>query len=69
MWGALDTDDVLRNGLAVAWFLACCLGYGPLVKLLWRKGGAINIDMEFVHRRWMQVMAHRREQRLIDIKE
>jgi uncharacterized membrane protein len=66
MWDALDTDDRLWNGLAVAWFLACWLGYGPMVKLLWRRGGAINIDMEFVRRRWMSVMAHRREQRLID---
>ncbi len=66
MWNTLDTDDLVWNGLAVGWFLACWLGYGPLVKLLWRRGGAINIDMEFVRRRWMLVMAHRREQRLID---
>ena len=66
MWDTLDTDDLLWNGLAVSWFLACWLGYGPLVKRLWRRGGAINIDMEFVRRRWMLVMAHRREQRLID---
>jgi len=66
MWDTLDTDDVALNGLAVVWFLTCWLGYGPLVKQLWRRGGAINIDMEFVRRRWMHVMAHRREQRLID---
>jgi len=66
IWDMLDTDDLIWNGLALGWFLLCWLGYTPLVRWLWRKGGAINIDMEFVRARWMLVMARRREQRLID---
>jgi len=66
MFDSLDTDDLVVNGLACAWFLICWLGYAPLVRTLWRGGGAINIDMEFVRARWMVTMAHRKEQRLLD---
>ena len=66
MFDSLDTDDLLWNGTTCAWFLIAWLGYSPLVKRLWRTGGAINIDMEFVRARWMLTMAHRKEQRLLD---
>lgn len=66
MWDTLDTNGLSWNGLAVAWFLVCWLGYSPMVKGLWRKGGALNVDMEVVRRRWMLAMAHRREQKLLD---
>jgi uncharacterized membrane protein len=66
MFDSLDTDDLLWNGLACAWFLAAWLGYSPLVRRLWKDGGAINTDMEFVRARWMLTMAHRKEQRLLD---
>jgi uncharacterized membrane protein len=66
MFDNLDTDDLLTNGLAVTWFLVAWLGYSPLVRRLWPKGGAINADMETVRVRWMLTMAHRKEQRLLD---
>ena len=66
MLDSLDTDDLLWNGLAVGWFLIAWLGYSPLVRALWPRGGAINTDMEIIRARWMGTMAHRREQRLLD---
>ena len=66
MFDSLDTDDLLWNGLAVAWFLIAWLGYSPLVRRLWPGSGAINVDMEAIRARWMATMAHRREQRLLD---
>jgi uncharacterized membrane protein len=66
MWHSLDSDDLVWNGLAVGWFLVAWLGYGPLVQALWRRGGAVNIDMETVRARWMMTMAHRKDQRLLD---
>lgn len=66
MLDTLDTDDLFWNGLAVAWFVLAWLGYAPLVRRLWPRGGAINIDMESIRARWMGVMAHRRDQRLLD---
>ncbi len=66
MWDSLDSDDLVWNGLAVGWFLVAWLGYGPLVQALWRRGGAVNIDMETVRARWMATMAHRKDQRLLD---
>lgn len=66
MFDTLDTDDLVVNGLALAWFLLAWLLYGPVVRRLWPTGGAINSDMDAVRAAWMATMAGRREQRLLD---
>jgi len=66
MFDSLDTDDLLVNGLALGWFVVAWLGYPVFVRTLWRKGGAINTDMDVIRLRWMITMTHRKEQRLLD---
>lgn len=55
----------LTDWLALALFLLCWLGYGPLLGLLARRSGSLNDDMLVVRRVWMSAMAHR-EIRLVD---
>jgi uncharacterized membrane protein len=55
----------LMDGLAVALFLLCWVGYGPLLKLMARRSGTLNDDMVLVRRVWMTAMTHR-EMRLVD---
>jgi len=50
---------------ALALFLVCWLGYGPLLKLLARRSGTLNDDMLAVRRAWMNAMVHR-EVRIVD---
>ncbi len=66
MFDSLATDDLLVNGVALGWFLLAWLGYAPFVRWLWRKGGAINADMDAIRLQWMLTMTHRKEQRLLD---
>ncbi|RZJ03861.1 MAG: DUF599 family protein [Brevundimonas sp.] len=51
--------------LALAFFIICWLGYGPLLGLLARRSGTLNDDMLIVRRVWMTAMTHR-EIRLVD---
>ena len=53
------------DGLALALFFLCWLGYGPLLAVLARRSGSLNDDMLVVRRVWMTAMAHR-EIRLVD---
>ncbi len=53
------------EGLALAFFFLCWLGYGPLLAVLARRSGSLNEDMLVVRRVWMTAMAHR-EIRLVD---
>ena len=53
------------EGLALALFFLCWLGYGPLLALLARRSGSLNDDMLTVRRAWMMVMTHR-EVRIVD---
>lgn len=55
----------LFDWLALAFFLVCWLGYGPLLSLLARRSGTLNDDMLIVRRVWMTAMTHR-EIRLVD---
>jgi uncharacterized membrane protein len=55
----------LFDWLALAFFIVCWLGYGPLLGLLARRSGTLNDDMLIVRRVWMTAMAHR-EIRLVD---
>jgi uncharacterized membrane protein len=55
----------LFDWLALAFFLVCWLGYGPLLGLLARRSGTLNDDMLIVRRVWMTAMTHR-EIRLVD---
>lgn len=55
----------LFDWLALAFFLICWLGYGPLLSLLARRSGTLNDDMLIVRRVWMTAMTHR-EIRLVD---
>ncbi|MBA4803817.1 MAG: DUF599 family protein [Brevundimonas sp.] len=50
---------------ALALFLVCWLGYGPLLKLLAHRTGTLNDDMMVVRRAWMSAMV-RREVRIVD---
>ena len=50
---------------AVALFILCWLGYEPVLRVLSRRFGTLNQDMELVRRVWMSVMT-RREIRLVD---
>lgn len=50
---------------ALGLFFLCWLGYGPLLKLIARRSGSLNADMEVVRQSWMTAMTHR-EIRLID---
>ena len=53
------------EGLALALFFLCWLGYGPLLALLARRSGSLNDDMIMVRRAWMMAMTHR-EVRIVD---
>src|SRR5690606_17570973 len=55
----------LADGLALALFLLCWLGYGPLLGVLARRSGSLNDDMLVVRRAWMMAMTHR-EVRIVD---
>ena len=55
----------IPDGLALALFFLCWLGYGPLLALLARRSGSLNDDMIVVRRAWMLVMTHR-EVRIVD---
>ena len=55
----------LFDWLALALFMLCWLGYGPLLALLARRSGTLNDDMRVVRRVWMTAMTHR-EIRLVD---
>ena len=55
----------IYDGLALAFFFLCWLGYGPLLAGLARRSGSLNDDMIVVRRVWMTAMAHR-EIRLVD---
>ncbi len=55
----------ISDGLALALFFLCWLGYGPLLSALARRVGSLNDDMIIVRRAWMQVMTHR-EVRIVD---
>ena len=50
---------------ALALFFLCWLGYDPLLRLLARRSGTLNDDMELVRRAWMTAMTHR-EIKLVD---
>ena len=51
--------------LALALFILCWLGYGPLLALLARRSGTLNDDMTVIRRVWMTAMTHR-DIRLVD---
>lgn len=51
--------------IALALFFVCWLGYGPLLKVLARRSGTLNDDMEVVRHVWMRAMVHR-EVKLVD---
>jgi len=55
----------LFDWLALALFMLCWLGYGPLLAVLARRSGTLNDDMLVVRRVWMTAMTHR-EIRLVD---
>lgn len=55
----------ILDGLALALFFLCWLGYGPLLAVLARRSGSLNDDMKVVRRVWMTAMTHR-EIRLVD---
>ncbi len=55
----------LADGLALALFLLCWLGYGPLLAVLARRSGSLNDDMMVVRRAWMIAMTHR-DVRIVD---
>ena len=55
----------LFDWLALALFILCWLGYGPLLTLLAQRSGTLNADMLVVRRVWMTAMTHR-EIRLVD---
>ncbi len=55
----------LFDWLALALFVLCWLGYGPLLRLLARRSGTLNDDMLIIRRVWMTAMTHR-EIRLVD---
>lgn len=55
----------LLDWAALGLFFLCWLGYGPLLKLIARRSGSLNADMEVVRQAWMTAMTHR-EMRLID---
>lgn len=55
----------LSDWLALALFLMCWLGYGPLLGVLARRSGSLNDDMLVVRRAWMMAMTHR-EVRIVD---
>ncbi len=50
---------------AVALFILCWLGYEPVLRLLSRRFGTLNQDMDVVRQVWMSAMT-RREIRLVD---
>lgn len=50
---------------ALALFVFCWLGYEPVLRVLSRRFGTLNQDMELVRQVWMSVMT-RRELRLVD---
>lgn len=55
----------LLDGLALAVFFLCWLGYDPLLGLLARRSGSLNDDMLTIRHAWMTAMTHR-EVRLLD---
>ena len=55
----------LFDWLALALFMLCWLGYGPLLALLAQRSGTLNDDMLVIRRVWMTAMTHR-EIRLVD---
>jgi uncharacterized membrane protein len=55
----------IPDGLALALFFLCWLGYGPLLAVLARRSGSLNDDMIVVRQAWMMVMTHR-EVRIVD---
>ena len=55
----------IYDGLALAFFFLCWLGYGPLLAGLARRSGSLNDDMTVVRRAWMMAMTHR-EVRIVD---
>ena len=55
----------LFDWLALALFILCWLGYGPLLAQLARRSGTLNDDMVIIRRVWMTAMTHR-EIRLVD---
>ena len=55
----------LFDWLALALFILCWLGYGPLLAQLARRSGTLNDDMVIIRRVCMTAMTHR-EIRLVD---
>lgn len=53
------------DGLALGLFLACYLGYDPLLRLIGRRSGSLNAHMHVVRAAWMRAMAAR-ETRIVD---
>ena len=50
---------------ALALFVLCWIGYGPLLAVIARRAGSLNTDMIHVRQAWMTAMTHR-EVRLLD---
>jgi len=55
----------LFDWIALFVFVVAWLGYGPLIRLVARRSGSLNMDMLSVRDAWMRAMTHR-EMRLID---
>jgi len=55
----------LFDWIALFVFVVAWLGYGPLIRLVARRSGSLNMDMLAVRDAWMRAMTHR-EMRLID---
>jgi uncharacterized membrane protein len=53
------------NTAALSLFVVCWLFYQPLLKLLSKRGGALNTDLTVIRAAWMRNMA-RRENRFMD---
>src|SRR6185369_4024406 len=53
------------NVAALSLFAICWLFYQPLLKLLSKRGGALNTDLTVIRAAWMRNMA-RRENRFMD---
>src|SRR5690606_35518120 len=55
----------LFDWIALFVFVVAWLGYRPLIRLVARRSGSLNMDMLSVRDAWMRAMTHR-EMRLID---
>lgn len=50
---------------ALALFVLCWIGYGPLLAVIARRAGSLNTDMVHIRHSWMTAMTHR-EIKLLD---